>query len=489
MKLGTIVSLNGTPNCEEIYFVVENPVKKGEFFQVNNEGKKIIGRIADIISSNPYLDNAEVVKGFGERLYEHFPVKEWEYSVAKGILLGQIVNGREERVREPPRPGNKVYKIDENVLKDFLGIDENGLKVGRLDVHDLEVGINLSKLFQKHLAILATSGSGKSYLASVLIEELLSREDSPAIFVIDPHGEYAYLEDVFRGKVKVFDSFNISIDINDVTPNLFSEFIPQMTSVQKRELARILGELRKKKQRFEYEDLIKEIENSEADTRTKSALISWIESIGGSTLFSKVTYPDLLSVLLPSTASVLNLSNIIHLKERQIIITFFLRKIFTLRRNKEIPPVIIFVEEAHQFCPEGREREEAISKAVIETIAREGRKFGVSLVLISQRPIKLSTTALSQCNTFILLRIVNPYDIEHIAKSSESLTRDIIRSLPGLKVGEAFITGEGVKFPFLFKVRKRKFEAKTVLGENLEEAVKEFLENKRKIKEDLEAFK
>ena len=206
-------------------------------------------------------------------------------------------------------------------------------------------------------------------------------------------------------------------------------------------------------------------------------------------IFSTLTVPDITSTLLPATLTIFDLSDFIHLKERQIIVTYFLRRIFGARRNKEIPPVIIFVEEAHQFAPESREKEEAISKFVIETIAREGRKFGVSLVLISQRPIKLSTTALSQCNTFILLRIVNPYDIKHIGESCESITSDIIRSLPGLKVGEAFITGEAVKFPFVFRVRKKKFEGEVRLGKNLEESVIEFLENKKRIKEDLEAFK
>ncbi|MBO3757891.1 MAG: DUF87 domain-containing protein, partial [Candidatus Brockarchaeota archaeon] len=105
--------------------------------------------------------------------------------MASAISLGIFEGSKQLRVSFPPSPGEKVYKADEKLLSEFLGLDENGLNVGKMEAHNLEVKLNLTKLFQKHLAILAISGSGKSYLASVFIEEILDRKDKakPAIIV------------------------------------------------------------------------------------------------------------------------------------------------------------------------------------------------------------------------------------------------------------------------------------------------------------------
>jgi hypothetical protein len=147
----------------------------------------------------------------------------------------------------------------------------------------------------------------------------------------------------------------------------------------------------------------------------------------------------------------------------------------------------LFVEEAHQFCPQDVERSLSISRNIIEQIAREGRKFNSCLVLISQRPINLSTTALSQCNTHIILRVTNPYDLDHIQKSSEGLTSDVINTIPGLKVGEAYVVGEAVNYPILLKIRNRKSK-KSEKGKKLEDELQEFSLQMSNRKEDAKAF-
>ena len=225
------------------------------------------------------------------------------------------------------------------------------------------------------------------------------------------------------------------------------------------------------------DDLIREVENSDIKQNVKSALISWLEDLNSTGLFSNVDKPSLQELARVSGLSVIDLSSFIHLKEKQIVVARIARSLFEARRNKTIPPFIIIIEEAHQFCPEGEEESKAISRNVIEQIAREGRKFFASLVLISQRPIRLSTTALSQCNTHIILRITNPYDLDHIEESSEGITVEIAKAISGLKVGEAFIVGEAVNFPVLIKVRRR--SVKATKDKTLEEEVKEFKEKKQ----------
>ncbi len=108
-------------------------------------------------------------------------------------------------------------------------------------------------------------------------------------------------------------------------------------------------------------------------------------------------------------------------------------------------------------CPESSR---SVSKRIIETIAREGRKFYASLCLISQRPVKLSVTALSQCNSNLILRIRNPYDQDFIAKTSEGIDRSNLKMIPSLEIGEALLVGEAINYPTFFRIRSRTFESK-----------------------------
>jgi hypothetical protein len=205
-------------------------------------------------------------------------------------------------------------------------------------------------------------------------------------------------------------------------------------------------------------------------------------------LFSKYNQPSLKELTKPGQLSVIDLSKFIRLNEKQIIVTYFARKLFNARRAGRIPPFIFVVEEAHQFCPEGVSRSHSISKGIIETIAREGRKFHASMVLISQRPIQMSTTALSQCNTHILLRVVNPYDIKHISESSEGITNEMTKILPGLQVGEAIVIGNAVNHPLFVQVRPRKSKESSRLNMDLENAILSFTNDLKKNEEDLDAF-
>ncbi|MEM2791409.1 MAG: ATP-binding protein, partial [Thermofilaceae archaeon] len=96
-----------------------------------------------------------------------------------------------------------------------------------------------------------------------------------------------------------------------------------------------------------------------------------------------------------------------------------------------------------------------MSSSIIKTIASEGRKFGVFLILVTQRPSRIDADALSQCNSQIILRITNPYDQRAVAEASERLGEEIMRDLPGLNVGEAIIVGELTRVPVIVKVRRR----------------------------------
>jgi len=118
-------------------------------------------------------------------------------------------------------------------------------------------------------------------------------------------------------------------------------------------------------------------------------------------------------------------------------------------------PTFLVIEEAHNFAPRTMEERTILSKSILKKIAREGRKFGVGLCIVSQRPSRLDSDILSQCNTQIIMRIVNPSDQEYIRQSVESVTEDIVRDLPSLSRGEAIVVGAAINLPVTVRIRKR----------------------------------
>ncbi|RAP52353.1 MAG: hypothetical protein BZ137_08785 [Methanosphaera sp. rholeuAM130] len=120
-------------------------------------------------------------------------------------------------------------------------------------------------------------------------------------------------------------------------------------------------------------------------------------------------------------------------------------------------PVFCIIEEAHNLASNARDTK---SKYTISKIAREGRKFGVGLCLVSQSPKALDSATLSQINNLIILRLVEPGDQKHVQKSSESLSNDLLEQLPSLNIGEAVILGQMTKIPTMVKIDE--FKGKTV---------------------------
>ncbi|MDP8210210.1 MAG: DUF87 domain-containing protein [Candidatus Stygibacter australis] len=118
-------------------------------------------------------------------------------------------------------------------------------------------------------------------------------------------------------------------------------------------------------------------------------------------------------------------------------------------------PTVIVLEEAQNYIPERNINQDriSISKRVFERIAREGRKYGLGLILSSQRPSELSKTILSQCNTFIVHRIQNPDDQRYIRQIISSANEDLLNQLPILPQQHAIIMGDGVRSPVQIKLR------------------------------------
>ena len=205
------------------------------------------------------------------------------------------------------------------------------------------------------------------------------------------------------------------------------------------------------------------------NNKVSENLVAWLEDLAKLQLFAPTDSPVLGNILRTGHLTIIDLGNIISERKKQIILSYLLTRLFQMRRNDTIPPFIVFLEEAHNYCPETGGKDTAISRSILETIAREGRKFFAQLVLISQRPVKLSTTILAQCNTQLIMRVTNPYDINHIKASSEHLT-DIANKINILPTGHALMVGAAVNYPVFIKIKQR--ICKNTFGENPQRSAK-----------------
>jgi len=480
-KIGTVIASFNEPNVNQFRFVVLDnvnnksniPIRRGQYIELDESDGKFIAIIQDVYKTNRYFTRAESVKEYDTKtgIQSIFPTELWEYTIGIAKPLGYYDhdNSNLDRISFPPSPGNNVYLADKETLNKLIGLDtDKGLNMGKLCFHDeIDVKINLTRFIQKHLAILAMSGAGKSYTTSVLIEELLNRkiEDGRiSIIVVDVHGEYVSLgkkpnnnnkkiKDL-SNQVKIIKSPFMTINTTYLSGYHFANFQSNISSAQIRELNRIINNYRRSHPNCPYSlnDLISEInDDPKMNIKSKEALLGWLDPLEHMHIFSDEENPKLLDHIEIGKALILDLSETISIKHKQILISYFAERLFNLRKEKKICPFLLILEEAHQFCPEGK----AISKQIIETYAREGRKFGASLCLISQRPVRLSTTALSQCGTHIIMRITNPSDLDHIKKSSEQISSETLGLISNLPVGEALIVGNAVNFPVLVKIREK----------------------------------
>jgi len=501
-EIGTVVATPDGPSITRFQFVLDDGTREdtnqnarwGQFVCTQTIEGLAIGVIDDIRASNEYFENAQTVKEYSKQgvpLQNIFPSKNWEMTLGEVKVLCVHYPGEDgkpvfDRCAFPPSPGEKVFMLDQDLLAPFLGLDlATGVLLGSIRNQDVPAQLNLGRLLQKHLAVLAISGAGKSYFVTVLVEELLRRDPlggRPAVVIFDVHGEYVGLANQsppenqgYAENVQVIDGSFVQIATPSLSPPAFAVYQPNFSPPQVRELGKVLAAVRARKQGepFNLADVIAEIEMSDSmNPKTAGALAGWLEDLDRTRLFGAVENPNLGNVVVPGKAVVFDLSRVLGLREKQMIVNYVANRLFSMRRSGDVPPFLLVVEEAHQFAPDAS-KSAAISKGTLETYAREGRKFFANLCLITQRPVKLSTTVLSQCNTHVIFRVTNPYDLDHIKASSEAITSDTLKVISTMPVGECIVVGGATNYPLFVKVRRR-YTVDPIVGQTLEGACGEW---------------
>ncbi|PYS48791.1 MAG: hypothetical protein DMF68_11995 [Acidobacteria bacterium] len=407
--------------------------------------------------------------------------------------LGDFVNPR-----IPPNPGDPVFLASSETLANVLSPrrmgDVGSAHVGSLLTRsegEVPVVLSIKDVVSTHLAILASTGAGKSYTAGVLVEELMRSHNRAAVLIVDPHGEYDTLrsiecdarfasDDGYKPEVKIYTHDRIKVRVSTLTEADIKYLLPEGTSDKmlhylSQAYRKLTAGERGERGLWGYQDLrdgVTAEKYGEDDGRGSGGNVGSIDALlwrldnrfdRPDSIFSDHEHIPLDELFKPGRCTVLQLSDI-EQNEQQVVVATLLRRVNKARMatvreealqgtDSFLPyPVFALLEEAHRFAPAGQT---VVSTNILKQILSEGRKFGVGIGLITQRPGKLDQDVLSQCMTQIIMRIVNPIDQDTVAKSVEGAGRQLLDELPALTKGQAVISGVGVNTPVMCRVRSR----------------------------------
>jgi DNA helicase HerA-like ATPase len=446
------------------------PLEKMEFIKVNHPIHGfVLGQVSEVERrTNLTVDGVESInKG------TPVPIDE------KELAIVSIIGFRDDRnllqvPRTPLKAGEVVYRADEDLIKDVVGIKEHsdtGAYIGLLSGHDVRVELDINLLVQKHVCILSKTGGGKSYCSGAIVEELMKHKVT--VCIIDPHGEYSTMKHkgVVKKTARDFDVTPRAYDdkILEFAPdtnankgakplkftlhNLDAREILSLTNIKNVRsyltmLRKAIDTMRETKGSYSLKDIIAVVE---ANAEPSSAgLITELEYLNEIDVFAEQgTKMD--ELIQKGKTTIINLRGTPQ-DIQELIVNRIGNALFELRKVDKIPPLMLVVEEAHNFCPQ---QGLAICSKVFRTIASEGRKFGLGLMVITQRPAKVDKNVLSQCNTQVILKVNNPNDLKAIASSIEGLTDGMEEEIQRLPVGTAIITGGGVSMPLFVEIRPR----------------------------------
>jgi len=465
----------GDVEATEFKFAASDPdIKRLDYVVATHPGGLALGQILDV-QRHSQLNFDEAV-GLG-RHGTHVTGDQVSCTV-------RVVGYRDERgllqiPRTPFKAGTEVRRATGEVLQKVLGLTskpDEGVYLGFLKGTEFPVVLDIDVLVQKHASVLAKTGAGKSYTVGVIIEELIKKK--VALVIVDPHGEYGTLGSPniepkeidqlirFGLKPKSFAT-NVSEYALDTklaqgakkltlagasleAAEIFGLLSGKVSSAQQGLLYQAINNLRKTKPHYSLKEIVEELGRNPSNA--KWPLIAALENLDSTGLFSPAG-TGMNELVKSGHASLLNLKGSPP-EVQEIVVARLTRSLFDARKRNSIPPFLFVVEEAHNFCPE-RGIGAALSGPELRTVASEGRKFGMGLLIVSQRPAKVDKNVLSQCNTQIMMKVTNPNDLKAITHSVEGLTSEAAEEIQQLGTGVSLVAGGKLATPILVEVRTR----------------------------------
>lgn len=399
-------------------------------------------------------------------------------------LTGRI-HGFRRGVTRYPIPGGMVYPATTRDLEQIYASDGRAsINIGKVfPTKDIRAGLYIDAMLGKHFALLGSTGTGKSTSAALILHKICEAAPKGHIVMIDPHGEYSA---AFRQTGQILDVSNLQMPYwlmnfeehcevllsssgneRQVDADILAKCL--LAARSKSRLAQTMGKITVDSPiPYLLSDLnnIIQDEMGKLDKATSSAPYMRIKGKLDE-LKADPRYQFMFSGMLVGDTMTAFISKIFrmpgHGKPISIIdvsgvpsditstvVAVLSRLVFDFAiwgREEKTRPILLVCEEAHRYVPSEKNADGSSVAKILGRIAKEGRKYGISLGLITQRPSDLAEGVLSQCGTIISMRLNNDRDQAFVKAAMPEGARGFLDSIPALRNRECIICGEGVAIP------------------------------------------
>ena len=399
-------------------------------------------------------------------------------------LTGKIYNFR-RGVTRYPFPDAPVFPASSDDMRQLYAADDRAhIEIGTVyPTSDIRGALYVDAMLGKHFALLGSTGTGKSTSAALILHRICELAPQGHIVMIDPHGEYSA---AVKNNGALFDVTNLAMPYWLMN---FEEHCEVLLSTQGNErqtdadiLSKCLLAARAKSRAAEgiakltvdspipylLSDLgaILQAEMGKLDKAGENApymrLKTKIDEIKADPryafMFSGMMVADTMADFLarifrlPGDGKPISIIDVSGVPSdiTSVVVAVLSRMVFDYAiwsRNEPQRPILLVCEEAHRYVPAERDAHVSSVGKILGRIAKEGRKYGVSLGLITQRPSDLAEGVLSQCGTIIAMRLNNDRDQAFVKAAMPEGARGFLDTIPALRNRECIICGEGVSIP------------------------------------------
>ncbi|WP_252260446.1 ATP-binding protein [Erythrobacter aurantius] len=399
-------------------------------------------------------------------------------------LTGRI-HGFKRGVTRYPVPGAMVYPATTKDLEQIYASDGRAhITIGTVfPTKDIRAGLYIDAMLGKHFALLGSTGTGKSTSAALILHRICQAAPEGHIVMIDPHGEYSA---AFRQTGQILDVSNLQmpywlmnfeehcevlltsdgnerqVDMDILAKcllhargkNRLAEMmgkitvdspIPYLLSDLSNKLQDEMGKLDKATSSAPYMRIKGKLDELKNDPRYQFMFSGLLVGDTMTDFIGKV-------FRMPSNGKPISIIDVSGVPSdiTSTVVAVLSRLVFDFAiwgREEKTRPILLVCEEAHRYVPNEKNADGSSVGKILSRIAKEGRKYGISLGLITQRPSDLAEGVLSQCGTIISMRLNNDRDQAFVRSAMPEGSRGFLDSIPALRNRECIICGEGVAIP------------------------------------------
>jgi len=384
-----------------------------------------------------------------------------------------------------PIPGAEVLAVSTDDLRAiFAASDEPHIEVGTVyPTDDIRGALYIDPMLSKHFAILGSTGTGKSTSVSLILHRISQLSPEGHIVMIDPHGEYSA---AFKGCGEIFNVDNLQLpywlmnfeehcevmlttqgserqrdadilakcllaartkgkDLSTLGKVTVDSPIPYLLTDLNAIIVNEMGKLDRAGDTLPFQRIKTKLDELRADPRYTFMYSGMLVSDSMAGFVSKL-------FRLPANGKPISIVDVSGVPSEitSVVVSVLARMVFDYAiwsRTEAQRPLLLVCEEAHRYVPKDELSGKQAVRKILERIAKEGRKYGVSLGLITQRPSDLAEGVLSQCGTILSMRLNNDRDQACVRAAMPEGARGFLDAIPALRNRECIVCGEGVAIP------------------------------------------